>query len=202
MKNENTLSPAPRLQPATLSKRAPRPPAASTKIASDGSYQVTPPQTGLYHLCVIPTGDWIGSCDWGTTGQNAFVWSNDAVVLSNIVLRRAGTLTILLKDTQNSLGQYEGKSRNAHLMVGITHADLTFHRAATAGHDSQSRTYSLLVPLNDQHHLTAVSNFFQITAPGGNVSNSTFTVPVSIPGDVAPAVALTQTIAMTLAGHR
>lgn len=155
---------------------------------------------GQYAICVqAPLGNWLNPCEWGTRRPTVTVSPPLRSANVTIVLKRGAVVPIRVDDPSQLLAQNEGKTRGAHLLLGVRSDALIFHAASVTSQDSGGRNYAITVPHDVAVKLVVASSFFRLTdATGAAVAASgAGSIPVSVPSGKSPA-----TVLLSVSGHR
>ncbi len=136
---------------------------ARVAINADGTFQMPPLVYGTYQLCTHTSGAWISDCEWGASaGLRVFLSAAQASANVTIVLRKGALVTVRVEDPSQLLAA-SGTKSPASLLLGVSTDSFAFRRAALVGQDAAGRTYQVLIPLDRQIRISAVSPSFQVS---------------------------------------
>ena len=103
------------------------------------------------------------------------------VVSVTIVLRKGAAVPVRIDDPGQLLNQHEGKTRGAHLLLGVGNDAFAFIPAAVVSKDANGRDLQIVVPFNSPAKLVVYSSFFKLSDTAGiPLPKTTVTIPVLV----------------------
>ncbi|HLJ47216.1 MAG TPA: hypothetical protein VKU01_14465 [Bryobacteraceae bacterium] len=150
---------------------------------------------GVYRLCTqTPRTAWLNSCEWGATGTNVTLASDQAAQIS-IVLTKGALVSVQMNDPAQLRNQYEGKQAGASILLGVGTDAHSFLTAQISAQSAAARMYQLLLPFDRSLNISIGSTFFLMSdATGKALPKVGNLVPVMIPsGQQAATIVLNVT---------
>lgn len=161
-----------------------------TMSGKDGTFAFNSLADGMYSLCVQgPGSDYLDSCQWSQVVQKK---TQDAAPVQ-LTLQQGIRLNININDPGKYLSANEGKTKGAHLLVGVWSGNL-FIPTPVSTSNASGRMHSLIVPKLARLRATAFSKFYKIGDAKGAAFQRSSSVPV-IAGTTAPT-----TVTFTILG--
>ena len=90
-----------------------------------------------------------------------------------IPLEQGVPLSIRIDDAAQLLDKNEGKTKGAHLSVGVWPGSKLFHAIPITGKDSKGRDHTVYVPKNEPIKVSVFSKAFRIAEPSQTVARVT-----------------------------
>lgn len=169
-------------------------PVASVVTASDGSFSIQNLKAGMYLACVsVSGGTYLDPCHWSSSAPTFTLTAGLAISKAVITLAKAQQVQVRINDPQQNFAN-EGKTPNAHLLLGVQAVSGAFQSALLASSDASGRNYTVTVPFDSPvgffiqsgdyqvadstaTALGPTGGLYQITAPSsGSAPTLTFTV--------------------------
>jgi hypothetical protein len=145
---------------------------------------------GQFTICAAVPGPWLNPCEWGSERPLVIISGISSRVAANVVLKRGVSIMIEVADPQGLISQHEGKTRGAHLLLGIQNDAGMFTEAALVSENSGSRAYSIVIPFGARVNLVVASPFFRLTDSSGTAFGPAGgSLPLLVPsGQLPPTV--------------
>ena len=133
--------------------------------SKSGAFSFANMLPGTYRVCVqAPGTDLLDPCRWRipvmikvTAGQN--------VTGFRIALEQGVPLSIRIDDAAQLLDKNEGKTKGAHLSVGVWPGSKLFQAVPISGKDNKGRDHTVYVPKNEPIKVSVFSKAFRIAEP-------------------------------------
>ncbi len=171
---------------------------ATASVAGTVTFNLLP--NSQYTLCAqAASGNWLNPCEWGAARSAAVLSAAQRAVDTTLVLKRGAAVSIRVDDPGGLLAQNEGKTRGAHLLLGVRSDALIFHPASIVAEDSGGRTYEVTIPFDAKVNVVVASSFFRLTDAAGAAlaAGGSAAVPVTVPSGQVPPM-----LRLAVSGHR
>jgi hypothetical protein len=129
---------------------------------------------GEYRICVeVPESTWLNQCEWGIESA-AFVSisAGQPTASIEVTLKRGVAVPIRIDDPDRLLSTHEGKTRGAHLMLGVANDARVFRSAKHVSQDVSGQDMHVIIPFNRAIKLVVYSSFFRLNYAGEELSRS------------------------------
>lgn len=137
--------------------------ASSVKTGADGRFTIAGLPPGMYNICAqLPGSALVDSCQWRSPASTATVSIGKASAVPTITMETGHLVKARIDDPQGLLLAHEGKTRGAHLLVGVWSNNGLFVPIPVSNSDAGGRDHQVYVPNDADLQLSVFSAFFKV----------------------------------------
>lgn len=145
----------------------------TTKSASGGAFSFAAIDRGQYRLCAqAPNTTWLNPCEWGLNAPLFALSQTQRSVNISMIMKRGAAVPIRIDDPDQLLSLYEGKTPDAHLLLGVSNDTFGFRIASIISSDTGGRNHQVIIPFDRSVNFVANSFFFKLADSGGRLLSS------------------------------
>jgi hypothetical protein len=161
----------------------------AAEAGSDGSFRFSGLPHGSYRLCVFVRGTaWLDPCQWGRAIPSVTLSDGESSRTLAISLAKGAEVPIQIDDPDRVLFLNEGRTKGAHLLIGVRTAGSTFVPAAPVSREDTAARLKVVIPYETLVDLTVASSFFRLAhANGTELAKPGGALPLFAARDQSPA---------------
>jgi hypothetical protein len=125
---------------------------------------------GGYTLCPsVPNSTWLNPCDWGFPTPAATITRSAPTSSVDVTLKRGAAVPIRINDSGQHLGQNEGKTPGAGLLLEVSdsHPGSFFRLVPLVSQESNGRNYQIVIPFDTALTLFVHPTFYRVSDARG-----------------------------------
>ena len=145
----------------------------TTKSAGGGAFSFTAIDSGRYRLCAqAPSTTWLNPCEWGLNAEVVALSQTQRSIKISMIMKKGTAVPIRIDDPGQLLSLHEGKTPDAHLLLGVSNDTFGFRIASIISSDAGGRNHQVIIPFDKSVNIVANSLFFKLADSGGRLLNS------------------------------